>query len=83
MCIRDRLSDNLGNGYYSIGTDAQETQFNSQKGNGEFEVLEVSNSNDLNNQLDVYKRQTFSGENIVSANAKKNDSHIRLMKFPL
>lgn len=33
------------------GTDAQETKFNSQKDNGEFEVLEVSNSNDLNNQF--------------------------------
>ena len=50
-CLGELLSDNLGNGYYSIGTDAQETQFNSQKGNGEFEVLEVSNSNDLNNQF--------------------------------
>lgn len=50
-CLGELLSDNLGNGYYSIGTDAQETQFNSQKGNGEFAVLEVSNSNDLNNQF--------------------------------
>lgn len=45
------LSDNLGSGYYSIGTDAQQTQFNSQKDSGGFEVVEVSNSNDLNNQL--------------------------------
>lgn len=53
-CLGELLSNNLGNGYYSIGTDAQKTQFNSQKDNGEFEVVEVSNSNDLNNQ--------FSGE---------------------
>ena len=26
-CLGELLSDNLGNGYYSIGTDAQETQF--------------------------------------------------------
>lgn len=50
-CLGELLSDNLGSGYYSIGTDAQKTQFNSQKDNGEFEVVEVSNSNDLNNQL--------------------------------
>ena len=50
-CLGELLSDNLGNGYYSIGTDAQKTQFNSQKDNGEFEVMEVSNSNDLNNQF--------------------------------
>lgn len=53
-CLGELISNNLGNGYYSIGTDAQKTQFNSQKDNGEFEVVEVSNSNDLNNQ--------FSGE---------------------
>lgn len=50
-CLGELLSDNLDSGYYSIGTDAQKTQFNSQKDNGEFEVMEVSNSNDLNNQL--------------------------------
>ena len=50
-CLGELLSKNLGNSYYSIGTDAQKTQFNSQKDNGDFEVLEVSNSNDLNNQL--------------------------------
>lgn len=50
-CLGELLSKNLGNGYYSIGTDAQKTQFNSQKDNGEFEVVEVSNSNSLNDQL--------------------------------
>lgn len=50
-CLGELLSNNLGSGYYSIGTDAQKTQFNSQKDNGGFEVVEVSNSNDLNNQL--------------------------------
>lgn len=50
-CLGELLSKNLDNGYYSIGTDAQKTQFNSQKDNGEFEVVEVSNSNNLNDQL--------------------------------
>lgn len=51
-CLGALLSDNLGSGYYSIGTDAQKTQFNSQMNNGEFEMMEVYNSNDLNNQLE-------------------------------
>lgn len=59
-CLGELLSDNLGSGYYSIGTDAQKTQFNSQKDNVEFEVMEVSNSNDLNKQLTrVDKNQYF------------------------
>lgn len=51
-CLGELLAENLGNDYYSIGTDAQETQFNSQKENGEFEVVEVSNANKLNDQLE-------------------------------
>lgn len=51
-CLGELLAENLGNDYYSIGTDAQETQFNSQKENGEFEVVEVSNANNLNGQLE-------------------------------
>ncbi len=50
-CLGELLSKNLENGYYAIGTDAQKTQFNSQKDSGGFEVIEVSNANDLNNQL--------------------------------
>ena len=51
-CLGELLTENLGNGYYSIGTDAQKTQFNSQKENGEFKVVEVSNVNDLNGQFE-------------------------------
>lgn len=58
-CLGELLSKNLGDGYYSIGTDAQKTQFNSQKDDGDFEVLEVSNSNDLNNQLHADNGQFF------------------------
>lgn len=50
-CLGELLSKNLENGYYAIGTDAQKTQFNSQKGNGGFEIVKVSNSNELNSQL--------------------------------
>lgn len=49
--LGELLTDHLGQGYYSIGTDALVTKFNSQKDNGEFEVMEVSNSNDLNSQF--------------------------------
>lgn len=49
-CLGELLSNNLGNGYYAIGTDAQKTRFNSTKKGG-FEIVEVSNSNDLNSQL--------------------------------
>ena len=51
-CLGELLSENLGNGYYAIGTDAQKTRFNSQRDKGGFEVVEVSNSNELNSQLD-------------------------------
>ncbi|MDE7244059.1 MAG: erythromycin esterase family protein [Oscillospiraceae bacterium] len=51
QCLGELLSKNLENGYYAIGTDAEKTQFNSQKDDGGFEVVEVRNSNDLNGQL--------------------------------
>ena len=50
-CLGELLSKSLENGYYAIGTDAQITQFNSQKDKGGFEVVEVSNTNELNSQL--------------------------------
>ena len=50
-CLGELLSENLENGYYAIGTDAQKTRFNSQKDKGGFEVVEVSNANELNSQL--------------------------------
>lgn len=59
-CLGELLSENLENGYYAIGTDAQKTRFNSQKDKGGFEVVEVSNSNDLNSQLvDAGSNQYF------------------------
>lgn len=50
-CLGELLSEHLGSGYYSIGTDAQETEFNSQLDSGGFEVVKVINANDLNAQL--------------------------------
>lgn len=50
-CLGELLSANLGDAYYAIGTDAKETEFNSQKNNGGFEILEVKVSNDLNCQF--------------------------------
>ncbi|MDD3139368.1 MAG: erythromycin esterase family protein, partial [Lachnospiraceae bacterium] len=50
-CLGALLNDSLGDKYYAIGTDAMNTTFNSQKDNGGFEVVEVSNTNDLNGQL--------------------------------
>ena len=53
-CLGKLLTDDLGDNYYAIGTDARNTRFNSQTDDGGFEVMEVSNANDLNRQ--------FSGE---------------------
>lgn len=49
--LGELLSKHLDKGYYSIGTDAVTTKFNSQKDNGAFEVLKVKNTNDLNSQF--------------------------------
>lgn len=51
-CLGELLTGSLGDNYYSIGTDAQETKFNSQNDNGSFDVVKVSNKNGLNCQLD-------------------------------
>lgn len=50
-CLGALLFKNLGDDYYAIGTDAQKTSFNSQLNQGGFEIIEVSNTNDLNSQL--------------------------------
>lgn len=50
-CLGALLAEELGDSYYAIGTDARDTRFNSQTDDG-FEVVEVSNTNDLNSQLD-------------------------------
>lgn len=51
-CLGELLSKSLGEKYFAIGTDAMNTGFNSQGNDGSFEVMEVSNRNVLNSQLE-------------------------------
>lgn len=46
-CLGKRLAEDLGEGYFAIGTDAQITTFNSQTADG-FKEVTVKNNNDLN-----------------------------------
>lgn len=46
-CLGKRLAEDLGDGYFAIGTDARVTSFNSQTSDG-FEAVTVKNKNDLN-----------------------------------
>ena len=58
-CLGKLLSEDLGSGYYSIGTDAAITAFQSQRSQGGFEVMEVSNTNDLNALCDAVSGGKF------------------------
>lgn len=51
-CLGELLSNSIGENYFAIGTDAMNTQFNSQDNAGGFSVMEVSNRNVLNSQLE-------------------------------
>lgn len=51
-CLGQLLADSFGEKYFAIGTDAEQTVFNSQDMEGNFTVQEVSNRNLLNGQLD-------------------------------
>lgn len=51
-CLGELLADSLGDKYFAIGTDAEDTVFQSQDAEGNFSVMEVSNRNLLNRQLD-------------------------------
>lgn len=50
--LGEHLSNNIGDHYFAIGTDAENTTFQSQNSNGSFSVMEVKNRNELNNRLD-------------------------------
>lgn len=50
-CLGQLLDESLSDGYYAIGTDSKDTEFNSQDANG-FNVVKVSNKNDLNTQFE-------------------------------
>lgn len=51
-CLGELLTKVIGENYFAIGTDAENTTFNSQDNNGNFSVMEVKNQNALNSQLD-------------------------------
>ncbi|WP_101772251.1 erythromycin esterase family protein [Peptostreptococcus faecalis] len=57
--LGELLSKKLGNNYFAIGTDSKDTKFNSQDENGNFSVMEVENSNDLNSSLDKIKNNFY------------------------
>ncbi len=51
-CLGELLTKNIGESYFAIGTDAENTEFNSQDSNGNFSIMEVKNRNGLNSVLD-------------------------------
>ncbi|WP_461612929.1 erythromycin esterase family protein [Clostridium sp. Marseille-QA1073] len=51
-CLGELLTNSIGENYFAIGTDAENTAFNSQDNNGNFSIMEVKNQNVLNSQLD-------------------------------
>ncbi|WP_010250650.1 erythromycin esterase family protein [Acetivibrio cellulolyticus] len=57
-CLGELLTEEYGDGYFSIGTDAINTRFNSQMDDG-FAVMEVKNSNTLTNITDVIESNYF------------------------
>lgn len=57
-CLGELLANSLDNGYYAIGTDAEVTTFNSQNDNG-FDVVRVSNQNELNGQFKNMEKNQF------------------------
>lgn len=52
-CLGELLAESLGEDYFSIGTDAKCTEFNSQGNDGGFSVMEVTNQNELNMQCET------------------------------
>ena len=69
-CLGKRLAEDLGEGYFAIGTDARITTFNSQTDNG-FKEITVKNKNDMNTlagsvegaryYIDFAKAASFNG----------------------
>ncbi len=58
-CLGEWLDQDIGENYFAIGTDAEETRFNSQDGNGNFSVMEVKNQNELNRLLDTMESDFY------------------------
>ncbi|WP_159881667.1 erythromycin esterase family protein [Paenibacillus puerhi] len=57
--LGEHLSNNIGDNYFAIGTDAENTEFHSQNSNGSFSVMEVKNRNELNKQLDHVENEFY------------------------
>jgi len=53
------LTNGIGENYFAIGTDAENTAFNSQDNNGNFSIMEVKNQNVLNSQLDNMESNSY------------------------
>ncbi|ADY55621.1 Erythromycin esterase [Syntrophobotulus glycolicus DSM 8271] len=58
-CLGELLTKDIGKSYFAIGTDAEDTEFNSQDNNGNFSVMEVKNRNELNSLLYNVERNFY------------------------
>lgn len=68
-CLGKRLSEQLGDRYFAIGTDARSTAFNSQTAEG-FDEKNVENKNDLN----ALAAKTENGRYYIDLAAASKDS---------
>ncbi|NUU60640.1 erythromycin esterase family protein [Paenibacillus agri] len=57
--LGEHLSNDVGDNYFAIGTDAENTEFHSQNSNGDFSVMEVENRNELNDQFDHMENKYY------------------------
>ena len=79
-CLGEQIYKSMGEDYFAIGTDAMNTEFNSQGNDGGFSVMEVTNQNELNQQcnnldigfyyIDFSKVTDGETQNIVSGRQK-------------
>jgi erythromycin esterase len=58
-CLGELLTNGIGENYFAIGTDAENTAFNSQDNNGNFSIMKVKNQNVLNSQLDNMESNSY------------------------
>jgi len=66
--LGEHLSKRIGDNYFAIGTDAENTEFNSQNSDGNFSVMKVKNRNELNNQLDHMGNEFYYIDFLKAAN---------------
>ncbi len=78
-CMGKRLGEELGQGYFAIGTDARTTCFNSQMDEG-FEEMTVENENALN----LLARQTQQGRYYLDfSEAEKESGWSEILSQPM